>query len=152
MLRGSARQGGRGSRGSLWQHGGREFDRGGCWCFAEPALHTGAPFAAPRPAPASWAVFLSSLLYLLSVLPSGYLCSSPEPSLHYPSIPLSSLEPSASKTALVAVFPLPSQKHFLSCVSFIFLVMLVTLVRFCSCFDFIFPGFPFFVCLLSWFI
>lgn len=30
--------------------------------------------------------------------------------------------------------------------------MLVTLVRFCSCFDFIFPGFPFFVCLLSWFI
>lgn len=58
-FRGSARQGGRGSRGSLWQHGGREFDRGGCWRFAEPALHTGAPFAAPRPAPASWAVFFS---------------------------------------------------------------------------------------------
>lgn len=36
-----------------------------------------------------------------------------------------------------------SQKHFLSCISLLFLVMLVTPVRFYSCFDFVFPCFCF---------
>lgn len=127
------------------QHGSPESDQGECWSFAKPHTfqhHTDALFAARLcllSAAASWPVLFSPFLACTCSLlcPLGVFVppwSSPSATKHSIVIP-------GTRLILIAVFS-PPRSISSSCMSFLSVVMLVTPVRFCSCFDFVFPCFP----------